>query len=259
MTRLKGFCQQLRRAAARGTDRRIVIVHATHWKAGSQWVRAVLEGAQPQRAVPVKDDMSHVTADPIVRGGIYTPVYLPRWVVDESIPRDIPQARFAVIRDLRDTLISWYFSLKCSHSSNEFIDRIRPVLAGLSEEEGLIHLIQLQAGLQPMVDIQTSWLRGPDLVVRYEDMIADEQGQFQRIFEHCRIPVPPRRRREIVREHSFESKAGRRPGVEDPANHRRKGIAGDWQNHFTPGVKGAFKERFGRVLVETGYETGTDW
>ncbi|HVS27088.1 MAG TPA: hypothetical protein VHE58_07310 [Burkholderiales bacterium] len=41
--------------------------------------------------------------------------------------------------------------------------------------------------------------------------------------------------------------------------HERKGVAGDWQNYFSKRVKEAFKNRYGGLLVATGYERDLDW
>jgi lipopolysaccharide transport system ATP-binding protein len=90
-------------------------------------------------------------------------------------------------------------------------------------------------------------------------MIADEQGAFERIFEHCEIDVPAETRRALVEANSFETKSGRKRGEEDATKHHRKGIAGDWRNYFTPEVKQIFKERLGEALVAAGYEKGLEW
>ncbi|MDA0369019.1 MAG: sulfotransferase domain-containing protein [Proteobacteria bacterium] len=39
----------------------------------------------------------------------------------------------------------------------------------------------------------------------------------------------------------------------------RRGIAGDWQNHFTPKVSRVFKDMAGDALVALGYEADLDW
>jgi len=232
------------------------VFHFTHWKAGSQWVRGVLQAAAPDRIVPLKEDMTHVTEDPLVPGGVYTPVYLAKPKFDEVVA-DLDHRAFVVIRDLRDTLISWYFSLKLSHGSNDFVDEFRAKLQSMPEPEGILFLVQNR--LTGMAWIQQTWLDSGALIVRYEDMIADEHAAFERIFTHCEIDVPEDRRREIVEAHSFERMSGRKRGQEDASKHHRKGIAGDWRNHFTPEIKNVFKERLGDALVSAGYEQGQDW
>jgi hypothetical protein len=235
------------------------IIHVTHWKAGSQWVRSVLEAACPGRIVPVAPDMSHLTRDPIIPGAVYTPAYVRH---ERLAPRldDLSDCRlFLVVRDLRDTLVSWYYSLKVSHGTGTTpgVADFRARLTNLSAEDGLIDLIEHH--LANIACVQTTWLGRAPLVVRYEDLLADEQGTFAAIARHCGLDVPDAHLRRIVAGNSFEARAGRPRGVEDVTSYRRKGVAGDWRNHFTPRVADAFRERFGQVLIDTGYERGLDW
>src|SRR5690242_6591022 len=89
------------------------VFHVTHWKAGSTWVQGVLQRLAGERFVPLKPDMSHVLKEPIRPGGVYTPVYMRREPFVAAVT--VPHTRFFVMRDLRDTLVSWYFSLAVSH------------------------------------------------------------------------------------------------------------------------------------------------
>jgi hypothetical protein len=244
-----------------GSDQPTVF-HITHWKAGSQWVRAVLHEAMPGRYIRVEGDLSNIRPDQLRPGAVYTPVYLPAHGFKEFVPESLPQRRFVVIRDLRDTLVSWYFSVKHSHGrtdalTDSYVLSYRERFDQCSEEEGLI--VTLKERLDPIVRIQRSWLRAGELVVRYEDMLADEHGAFKRIFDHCGLDVDPRVRADAVARHSFENRTGRKRGEEDLSAHHRKGVAGDWRNHFTPRVTDAFKERLGQALLEAGYEQSMDW
>ncbi|MEB3280991.1 MAG: sulfotransferase domain-containing protein [Lyngbya sp.] len=64
----------------------------------------------------------------------------------------------------------------------------------------------------------------------------------------------------IVYEHDFSRYArGRKPGQEDVKSHNRKGVAGDWKNHFEAEHKQFFKEKYGSLLVQLGYEKNNDW
>lgn len=65
---------------------------------------------------------------------------------------------------------------------------------------------------------------------------------------------------EIVRAKSFKRLAGgRRRGQENVQSHYRKGVPGDWRNHFGPQHIRAFKDRFNDLLLQLGYETDPDW
>ena len=64
----------------------------------------------------------------------------------------------------------------------------------------------------------------------------------------------------IVERHRFSTKADRRNrGHEDPRHHYRKGIAGDWRNHFNEVHIEAFRRRHNDVLLKLGYETDPHW
>ena len=235
------------------------VFHITHWKAGSQWVRGVLTQAQPHRIVTLKNDMSHVTADPIVEGGMYTPVYLKRPVFDKAVNAAIDKRIFVIIRDLRDTLISWYFSLKISHGVGfGRVAEFRKNLTEMDLEDGLAYLIN--GKLVGIARIQKTWRTSGHLILRYEDLLADEQAVFKTIFEHCKIDVSDSEREAIVHKNSFERRSGgRKRGEEDITSHYRKAIVGDWKNYFTPATTQLFKDKFGQVLIDTGYESSFDW
>jgi lipopolysaccharide transport system ATP-binding protein len=98
-------------------------------------------------------------------------------------------------------------------------------------------------------------------LLRYEDLLAnDEQLLTPVLLDHCRLPISRERLVESIRANRFEKLArGRQRGQEDVAAHERKGIAGDWRNHFTDRVKDEFKRRFADILIAAGYEKDDRW
>lgn len=105
-----------------------------------------------------------------------------------------------VIRDLRDALVSWYYSMKVSHEDipGTRIARIRESLRPRSLEEGLLCLIEGDeefTGLLAHAGMRLSWLGSCDLMVRYEELLEDEAGQFDRLLRCCGIEVEPERTR----------------------------------------------------------------
>jgi hypothetical protein len=64
----------------------------------------------------------------------------------------------------------------------------------------------------------------------------------------------------IIYEHRFSEFAqGRSRGEEDASSHYRKGLAGDWRNHFSDRHVDHFKSRYNDLLIATGYEASADW
>jgi lipopolysaccharide transport system ATP-binding protein len=195
----------------------------------------------------------------VLPGKVYPTVYLGRHLFD---PVRLPPNShvLVVIRDLRDTLISGYFSVLSTHGD---IDRtltdLRQLIAGMSLEDGLIYM--LDVWLAECAKIQLSWLEAGHPLIRYEDLIRDDLAMYRQILiDQCGLDVTPERLERIILANRFEKITdGRQRGVEDRNNHYRKGVAGDWANHFTPRVTRAFKARYGGLLVETGYERDLDW
>jgi lipopolysaccharide transport system ATP-binding protein len=235
------------------------IVHITHYKAGSQWLYAILRACAPDRIVPPDARSGHFRYWPPESGKIYPTVYLTRQQFDEvSLPPDCRV--FVVIRDLRDTLISSYFSLAGTHG---MLDRpsldLRRLLESLSVEKGLLYLID--HWLIDPARIQLSWLEAGEPLIRYEDILERDTEILEEVLlNRCELGVPVEVFRQAVIARRFEWMTGGRPrGTEDLQEHMRKGIAGDWRNHFTPRVSDAFKARYGGLLVATGYEPNLDW
>src|SRR5438132_1635162 len=90
------------------------IFHITHWKAGSQWVHKILNSCALSRIVRPQVNELQFLNEPLQAGKIYPTVYVTKQQFDSvKLPAD--WRRFVIIRDLRDTLISGYFSIKVSH------------------------------------------------------------------------------------------------------------------------------------------------
>jgi hypothetical protein len=71
--------------------------------------------------------------------------------------------------------------------------------------------------------------------------------------------VPSHLLRDIVEQHRFEQLTGRERGEENVNSHYRKGVPGDWKNHFEETHVRAFKDRYNDLLRTLGYEDDPDW
>lgn len=235
------------------------IVHVTHAKAGSQWIAQILRDCAPDRIEPPRMGSGQVRFWPVRPGTIYPTVYLSRHQFGGV--RLPPNSHIlVVIRDLRDTLISGYFSVLSSHRETDrtLID-LRQVITPQTVEDGLLYM--LDGWLSQPAKIQLSWLEAGYPLVKFEDLLADDLAMYRKLLiDQCGLDIAPERLNRIVLANRFERYTNGRPrGVEDRGNHYRKGIAGDWANYFTPTVTRAFKARYGGLLVETGYERDLNW
>lgn len=234
------------------------VFHITHYKSGSQWVLAVLSEVAKDRIIDPLVGADHVTRHPIEAGRIYPCVYLPKPKFLAAAPPENSRI-FIVIRDLRDTLVSLYFSVRNSHQIlSPAQQELRDALRAREIPDGLLLLMEKR--LHVSAEIQKTWIDSGHLLVRYEDLIRDEHAFFKTIISYCEIEtVGDTALNAAIDLHSFENRAGRKPGEEDVNSHHRKGISGDWRNYFDAGLIREFKKRYGDVLIETGYETDLRW
>ena len=268
------------------------IFHLTHFKAGSQWISEVLKQAAKKSMNFYRLDPADLFLKVVEPNSIYAPTYMAKqdflvWTGQREldtmspnqqekfmgkIPADVREQnrtifnqtenlkmlKFFVIRDLRDSIISAYFSVRYSHVATDQIQKRRDALYDLSEEDGITYMIE-KVG-KGYARIQTSWLDTFETpVFRYEDFIENELETFGKIIEHCEINISKRKLRNIVENNSFSNITGRKPGQEDKYSHLRSGTKNNWKDHFTSGHIQLFKKLYGDTLIQTGYEKDLNW
>ena len=235
------------------------IFHVTHWKAGSQWIYRILHQCARERIVKPQRGNEQFTRGPVQQGKVYPTLYVTKEEFDSAA---LPGRwyRFVVIRDLRDTLASAYFSWKFSHPLlSSSLAGARRRLQACSMEEGLLYMID--EWLPGCARIQESWLRSGERLIRYEDLLERDLEILEPLLlDEAGLPVSPERFRAVVLVNRFENVTrGRRRGQEDVAAHERKAVPGDWRNHFTKRVNEVMKAQYGELLMATGYERDVGW
>ncbi len=96
--------------------------------------------------------------------------------------------------------------------------------------------------------------------VSYEQLLEDPRAHLRRVVEHIGDrEVEPWRIEMTVEKFSIKRQTGRSAGLEDRSHFIRKGVAGDWENHFTPEAARVFDQHAGEELVRLGYERDRSW
>jgi len=254
------------------------IFHCCIQKSASRWLKGILASPAILRASgmeihdPGRDfilsrrNRSQLTQG-FPGGAIVTPLYVPGEVF-ESIPKHAENWRgFWVMRDPRDMVVSRYFSNRYSHElRNQDLARERRELEQLPFEEGLARMIEDLGGrTSELLRCLDSWVgmdRDPRIkLVRYEDL-AGKNGlaTMQSILGHCGISLSRNAMKKIWRRNDFRKLSGGRDrGNTDPRHHYRRGVAGDWRNHFTSRHCRLFRKTSGDLLQRLGYEKTGDW
>jgi hypothetical protein len=96
--------------------------------------------------------------------------------------------------------------------------------------------------------------------VRYEDLLERPHREVERLLGFLGVDTRESVVERCVVSASFEKLSrGRERGQEDPTSFYRKGVAGDWKNHFTQEDRRVFKEEAGGLLIRLGYEEDLNW
>ena len=187
-----------------------------------------------------------------------------------------------LMRDGRDVMVSYYFyrirgiEIGMTPKARQFKRTFEQILgAGYDSKDTSTNLPKFMeyefshpvgAGKYNWPRHIQNWLgegmetRPHVLYLTYEELLADTHGVFRRAVEHVSGEVAePRLIDRTVAHFSMENLTGRKSGEEDTSSFVRKGIAGDWKNHFTREAAEVFDHYAGEALVLAGYESNRDW
>ena len=145
-----------------------------------------------------------------------------------ALVRDAGRPFVVVLRDLRDVAVSWAHFVDTNHFGAP--DRLK----------ALDIPARLDAFIDELLPAYAEWAVGwldADLgdlrrTVWYEDLVADTPAELAGVLRHFRIELPEGQVRALADRHSFKRETGRSPGQQDTKSFNRKGVAGDWRNHF---------------------------
>lgn len=96
--------------------------------------------------------------------------------------------------------------------------------------------------------------------VKYEFFRSDPVAALEFVVNALGVDGrSPERLRTVVHDHSFEVKSGRKAGEESNTSFMRKGVVGDWENHFSLEARQKFCSYAGKQLIRLGYESDDSW
>jgi hypothetical protein len=204
---------------------------------------------------------------------------------------------FHVIRDPRDIIVSGYFSHYHSHPTEAWPELIdyRKELQGCSKDEGM--MLEIDFEFQFIRHMLTwDYSQANILELKLEELTHEPYKFFIQIFEFLNLlneteltttkrlldslfilphklnyklghPIkfgqhgvsPERLLGKLFDNRFVKISGGRKNGTENKKSHYRRGVAGDWKNHFTEKHKDYFKDKYGDIVVTMGYESNNDW
>jgi hypothetical protein len=169
------------------------------------------------------------------------------------------QATIFIYRDPRDMLVSHIFyatDLYEEHGMHAYYqrmdrmeDRLNAAIEGVSDPNFYL------SDVRERYDSYLAWLDQPEvLCLRFEDLILEQEVNLAKLLGYLEVrgldlQIP----REQAVAHLQAGIAPQKSGT------FRRGLPGNWREHFTEVNKTRFKAVAGDLLVRLGYEVGDDW
>ena len=168
----------------------------------------------------------------------------------EALHTTFPHAKYVhIIRDGRDVVVSGWF-----HNLHTPSAAFTQALAG---DFGAYVEHSCRCYWVPYVSsAQTFGQQHPKLYheLRYEQLHADPEATIARLLRFLDVDASPGAVGACLEAGAFERRSQGRPrGTEDRQAFYRKGIVGDWRNHFDGAATATFKQHAGALLAELGY------
>jgi hypothetical protein len=238
----------------------------TYYKAGSQWVRDLLTHRFSAEANGYRNAETSVSmvldSWPEVHPREITgPIYDASLTDWENHRRPNDKA-VVLLRDPRDIVVSKVYSWVFSHVPCGYTESMRSsLLAAPKAAQLLFSICDSISTFQSMETWSTLDFGVNDSVflTSYERMVADTRSELSAICKFLDWDVRKTRIDKIVDELSFEFRSGRQRGDEQKFSHYRKGVPGDWVNHFDKMTGHAFNRISPGLVVNLGYETDGNW
>ncbi len=252
------------------------IYHCCVFKTGSQWVRAILEHPLIYKAsglecyryedyLPGKTDTRNITQrsfdEAFPQKKILSPLFL-SYECFKAIQKPDNYSVFFVARDPRDIITSMYYSILYSHREMGRISEMRSILKAKTKRDGLAQVVDWsrnESGGIGLFAALNSWSVAEKSVsdfkiFRFEDLTGKEQfDYFKMLMVYCRITISDTDLQQVLSDLSFQKLSGRNQGQENLQSHYRKGMAGDWKNHFDTFLENYFIEKSENLVEKMGY------
>lgn len=171
-----------------------------------------------------------------------------------------------LIRDGRDVMVSYYFfrynyikylNARSPQNFKQLLLKIRNVFNSSSDFD--ISHQDFSSFLRQYTD---EWIthvlfclnRQPTAVIRYEDLKSFPVTSLNRLFEQLNVQVADEVIQQGLAIFDFKQLSQRQEGEEDRNSFFRKGIVGDWQNHFSPDDLEFFYQKASKIMRRADYD-----
>lgn len=180
----------------------------------------------------------------------------------ESMLNQLGMKRLFIYRDPRDIIVSYTNFILEKYPYHPLNDYLKKEAFTQKERYlAFIHGVRREDLIYPNIGVWFNQFKGwiydaNTLSLRFEDLVVSRSSrrkQLSRLVNYLwggmRLPIPINQMIEMMEKNADPSKS----------LTFRSGKIGSWKQEFDPGVKAAFKQVAGDLLVELGYENNKHW
>lgn len=177
-------------------------------KAGSQWAKAVFDHELVSAATGLATFPTLAYADRVFRNRFPAYCFVPDLYLSypeyAAIKKRAPFRTFHLVRDPRDIVVSWYFSVRDTHRVFGPIAELRRELLSVTTSEGLLVGIKF---LEPQLNGMKTWIgvSEPEIAFfRLEEVRDQPEAELRRLLSHCEVQLTNAMFEQVLRDTSRE-------------------------------------------------------
>lgn len=178
-----------------------------------------------------------------------------------------------LVRDGRDIMVSYYFhrqrglNTQYRHACLKWMKQVYGKEIDMNDYDTYLpRFIEYEMETPSITQLNwpdhvNNWLEKDNVIsVKYEDLLTNGSETLRFICNSISDKnVTKERADSVIDLYSFKNMTKRKAGEEDRSSFLRKGIAGDWKNHFNAEAVNIFDHYAGETLIKLGYEKNHDW
>jgi hypothetical protein len=236
------------------------IYHASIQKTGSQWIKTIFKDKRIQKytGLAVYPQHRYEWGEFHRRFPKYTFVpglYIP-YSLYEEIEKPKKYKTIYIVRDPRNIIVSWYYSMLKTHVIIGKVLKHRLQLQSLSFEEGINYCIKAQ---QLQLAFVRDWIQNQEdpnlLIVKFEDLISYPEAHYKSIFNYCNIDIPDFILESVIADYTKEKMREKdlNKRLDNSESHYKKQNS-DWREVFTKNHEDLFYQITGNLIDILGYK-----
>jgi hypothetical protein len=232
------------------------ILIAEYPKSGGNWLVNLLGDALSldKRDIYINDDYTafNVSLHPWYKGtaafNLTESCVIKSHEFPESVLHNFPAHRVHLIRDCRDVIVSKYF-----------FERDFCVQNGIYKEFTISFDDFVAKTAEEWAAFVRAWKSEDVVIVYYEYLLRDALAEMKSLFGKLGLRVEEAALVAAIRNNTKEAMKKSLGNAFQHNTFVRKGIEGDWKNHFSERHKEMVKKYAGTELIMAGYEKDNDW